>query len=138
MSNKRTGLGESPLSGGLFQKTELGTNPGEKIQPKAQSKNVDSTLQNIESTFLRDVEDSGIRKEPTGSRITYEISDWVNNLVSEGRRKNGHKIPKEVWVQAGLELLRAMPVEWSDVEDLEALRDKLSKIALTIHEHWKF
>jgi hypothetical protein len=58
-------------------------------------------------------------------RIPIELNDWLDNLLKQGKRKHGQKIPKEIWVQAALELFKAMPVDWSDVQSVEQMRAKL-------------
>lgn len=42
---------------------------------------------------------------------------WLNELLKQGKRRHGSKIPKEVWVQAALELLLAMPVKWEEIDE---------------------
>jgi hypothetical protein len=53
------------------------------------------------------------------------LNDWLNDLLKQGKRKHGSKIPKEVWVQAALELLKAMPVNWEEIDSEESLREIL-------------
>ena len=58
-------------------------------------------------------------------RISIELNDWLDSLLKQGKRRHGQKIPKEIWVQAALELLRSMPVDWTEVQTLEQMREKL-------------
>ena len=94
-THKRSGLGGSPLSQGLFSKTDAKTdapvvknvapttNRGEQeSQPKAT--NIESRKKNLENRFLEDVEDGS--KESIGLQVTTEINDWLDQIVKVGRR----------------------------------------------------
>jgi hypothetical protein len=61
-------------------------------------------------------------------RLPIELNDWLNDLLKKGKRKHGAKIPKEIWVQAALELFQAMPVNWEEIEDEESLREILKNL----------
>ena len=52
----------------------------------------------------------------------------LDNLLKQGKRKHGQKIAKEVWVQAALELFRAMPIDWEEIQTEEDLRSRLLKL----------
>jgi hypothetical protein len=58
-------------------------------------------------------------------RLPIELNDWLNELLKVGKRRHGSKIPKEVWVQAALELFKAMPVNWEEIDSEESLRQTL-------------
>jgi hypothetical protein len=58
-------------------------------------------------------------------RLPIELNDWLNELLKIGKRRHGSKIPKEVWVQAALELFKAMPVNWEEIDSEESLRETL-------------
>jgi hypothetical protein len=73
-------------------------------------------------------------KESIGLQVTAEINDWLDHVVKVGQRKHGRKIPKQVWIQAGVELLHAMPVQWDDIEDLDALRSQLDQLSQIISD----
>jgi hypothetical protein len=55
-------------------------------------------------------------------------------LLKQGKRKHGQKIPKEVWVQAALELFRAMPVDWAEIESVESLQEALEGLELKLKD----
>jgi len=146
-ASKRSGLGGNPLSQGLFSKTDADAEtqapvveksvvakPKEAAEEKAPSKvkSIDSRKKKLENRFLEDIEDS--RKESIGLQVTAEINDWLDEVVKVGRRKHGRKIPKQVWIQAGVELLRAMPVEWDEIGDLDELRGKLEDLSRLVNE----
>jgi hypothetical protein len=131
-------MGVNPL-GGLFDKTEPVTPKDSEIsepskstsRKKQESENVESKKKNLEnikkkSGFLLDIESSD--KESIGLQVTTEVNDWLDGVVKASRRKTGRKLPKQVLIQAGIELLRAMPVDWTEVGDIEELRSKLSQI----------
>jgi hypothetical protein len=142
-ASKRSGLGGNPLSQGLFSKTdaeETRSRAGEQKEnpagagegPQSNVTRIESRNKNLENRFLIDIEDGS--KESIGLQVTAEINDWLDEVVKVGRRKHGKKIPKQVWIQAGVELLRAMPVEWDEVKDLDELRGKLEELSRAISE----
>lgn len=116
--SKRSALGNNPLSQGIFTKTANGETA--KSSTTVNPQNQDSIIKNEESSFL--IEE---RQEKVNLRLTVKTNDWLDKLLKQGRRRHGHKIPKEIWVQAALELLQAMPINWEDVSSEEQLRDIL-------------
>ena len=114
-SKSRSVLGDNPLSQGIFSKTETKT-PTQPPEPKTE----EPTLKNQESRFLEKSE-----KEAVNLRLPIELNDWLNELLKVGKRRHGSKVPKEVWVQAALELFKAMPVNWEEVDSEESLRQAL-------------
>jgi L-ascorbate metabolism protein UlaG (beta-lactamase superfamily) len=83
--------------------------------------------------FLRGIE--VYEKESIGLQVTAEINDWLDEVVKAGRRNYGKKIPKQVWIQASIELLRAMPVDWGEVAGLEDLREKLTELSQRVKKN---
>lgn len=146
-ASKRSGMGGNPLSQGLFSRTDADTESKapvidkieeprpkqEKQEPKSKVANLESRKKKIENRFLADIEDGP--KESIGLQVTAEVNDWLDEVVKVGRRKHGRKIPKQVWIQAGVELLRAMPVEWDEIGDLDELRAKLDDLSRIVSEH---
>lgn len=141
--HKRSGLGGNPLSQGLFSRTtDIETPettsvqpvevPREEEKPQAKIKNIESRKKKVENRFLEDIEEGS--KESIGLQVTTEINDWLDEIVKVGRRKHGRKIPKQIWIQAGVELLRAMPIDWTEIRDLDELRGKLSALATASKE----
>jgi hypothetical protein len=114
-SKSRSVLGDNPLSQGIFSKTETET----PTQPQT-TKNQEHTLNNQESRFLEKGE-----REAVNLRLPIELNDWLNDLLKVGKRRHGSKVPKEVWVQAALELFKAMPVNWEEIDSEESLRETL-------------
>lgn len=117
-NKSRAVLGDNPLAQGIFNKTATESSPAVPSPQKQES-----TLKNKESRFL----DKGER-EAVNLRLPIELNDWLNDLLKQGKRKHGSKIPKEVWVQAALELLKAMPVNWEEIDSEESLREILSSL----------
>jgi hypothetical protein len=106
-TKKKSGLGNNPLASaptakGIFQKTE-------------------SRIQNPENGFLQ----TDRELDKVTLRIPIELNDWLDSLLKQGKRKHGQKIPKEIWFQAALELLKSMPVDWSEIQSIEQMREKL-------------
>ena len=64
-------------------------------------------------------------RESVNLRLPIELNDWLNDLLKKGKRQHGAKIPKEVWVQAALELFQAMPVNWEEIDSEEKLHEVL-------------
>ena len=114
-NKSRAVLGDNPLAQGIFNKTATESSP-----PVPSSSKQESRLKNKESRFL----DKGDR-EAVNLRLPIELNDWLNDLLKQGKRKHGSKIPKEVWVQAALELLKAMPVNWEEIDSEESLLEIL-------------
>ena len=128
-SKSRSVLGDNPLSQGIFSKTQTET-PTQPPEPNNQEsrienqesrlKNQESRIENQESRFLEKEE-----REAVNLRLPIELNDWLNELLKVGKRRHGSKIPKEVWVQAALELFKAMPVNWEEIDSEESLRQTL-------------
>lgn len=141
-------MGINPLGGGgsLFDKTEPVTpknsetsEPSKSTEKRQESQNLENRKKNLENRkkkstagFLQDIESSD--KESIGLQVTTEINDWLDDVVKASRRKTGRKLPKQVLIQAGIELLRAMPVDWTEVGDIEELRNKLSQVVTLVEE----
>lgn len=126
---QRSALGSNPLSQGIFTKTtsleSAQQDTASIIEPQASKskKNQEKRIKKKESSFL--IEE---REEKVNLRLTVRTNDWLDNLLKQGRRQHGHKIPKEVWVQAALELLKAMPVDWLEISSEEELGKTLRDI----------
>lgn len=121
-SKSRSVLGDNPLSQGIFSKTETET-PAQPPEPKNQEariNNQESRIKNQEYRFLEKGE-----REAVNLRLPIELNDWLNELLKVGKRRHGSKVPKEVWVQAALELFKAMPVNWEEIDSEESLRETL-------------
>lgn len=112
-------LGANPLTQGIFTKTST---PEEIQEPR--KKNQDSLA---EAAFL----DQGI-KEKINLRIPADLNDWLDGLLKAGKRRHGKKIPKEIWVQAALEFLRVMPVDWNAITGEAELRSTLLNLSSRI------
>lgn len=111
----RSVLGANPLAKGVFNKTEVETQPIEEI------------INNLDSRFLIKGD-----REAVNLRLPIELNDWLNDLLKKGKRKHGAKVPKEVWVQAALELFKAMPVNWEEIDSEENLQSALLNLETRI------
>ncbi len=111
-------LGDNPLSQGIFSQTET----GRELRVK-EAKNKEYREKNKESRFLKRGE-----REAVNLRLPLELNDWLNDLLKKGKRRHGSKIPKEIWVQAALELFQALPVDWESVDSEESLGAILNNI----------
>ncbi|MBD1835274.1 hypothetical protein H6F61_21965 [Cyanobacteria bacterium FACHB-472] len=111
----RSVLGDNPLSQGIFSKTETEAPTQAPVR-----ENQEPRIENQESRFLEKGE-----REAVNLRLPLELNDWLNELLKQGKRRHGSKIPKEVWLQAALELFKAMPVNWEEIDSEESLRETL-------------
>lgn len=114
-NKSRSVLGANPLAKGVFNKTEVETQSTEEI------------INNQESRFLIKGD-----REAVNLRLPLELNDWLNDLLKKGKRKHGAKVPKEVWVQAALELFKAMPVNWEEIDSEENLQSVLLNLETRI------
>lgn len=122
-SKSRSALGDNPLAQGIFRKTEESSHS----QPEM-TENKDSLFKNKESRLLNKAE-----RESVNLRLPIELNDWLNELLKKGKRRHGSKIPKEVWVQAALELFQAMPVNWDEIDSEESLHSTLLNLESRIN-----
>ncbi|NJN48564.1 MAG: hypothetical protein HC805_00510 [Alkalinema sp. RL_2_19] len=136
-AKKKTKLGNNPLSAapqttGIFQKTENGKQTTDTVKQMPEKTEVASAGKKAsrrrtaprnrkESVFLEE----GRELDKVTLRIPIDLNDWLDDLLKQGKRKHGQKIPKEIWVQAALELFKAMPVDWSEVKSIEEMREKI-------------
>lgn len=118
-SNKRkkeSALGRDPLSKnlpkGIFSKT---TDSEVSLE--------ETMVENQETLFLEDDE-----KEKVNIRLSIQINDWLDDLIKKGKRTHGRKIPKEIWVQAALELFQSLPIDWKSVDSVDSLKATLKQI----------
>jgi len=81
---------------------------------------------------LKESEEKG--REKVSLTLPPEINDWLDDLVKKGRRNHGQKIPKQIWVQAGLEILQVLPVDWYSIDSIETLREELQKLESRIQK----
>jgi len=120
----RSALGDNPLSQGIFSQTE-----SPSPVKVASRQNKEYRVKNKESRFLHRGE-----REAVNLRLPIELNDWLNELLKRGKRRHGSKIPKEIWVQAALELFQslpvdwALPVDWEAVDSEESLREALKSL----------
>ena len=137
-TKRKSGLGNNPLASaptakGIFEKTESRIqSPENGIDPNitqgepdtltmVSSQNMEPVNQNPENGFLQ----TDRELDKVTLRIPIELNDWLDSLLKQGKRKHGQKIPKEIWFQAALELLKSMPVDWSEIQTIEQMREKL-------------
>jgi vacuolar-type H+-ATPase subunit I/STV1 len=86
-------------------------------------KNQESAINKAEISFLNEE-----AVERGNLRLSVEINDWLDSLLKQGKRTHGRKIPKETWVQAALELFRALPVDWQAIDSEDSLRQALTEL----------
>jgi hypothetical protein len=138
-AKKTSGLGSNPLAAvpkgqGIFQKTteprnqipESGKQKAPKlytdgVEAKAKKQKPDSRKKKPEPGFLAEGQDL----DKVTLRIPIELNDWLDDLLKQGKRKHGQKIPKEIWVQAALEFFKSAPIDWSEIQSVEQMREKL-------------
>ena len=126
----KVALGNNPLSQGIFSKTvesAVSADTDETVEVASivetesqEPKLPPASANNLESRFLNEEQ-----KEKVNLRLSVELNDWLDDLLKKGKRQHGHKIAKEVWVQAALEFFRALPVDWQEIDSEESLRAAL-------------
>jgi hypothetical protein len=139
-AKKKSGLGTNPLatttSKGIFQKTEAIPENGNQIPENGNQKTSRAIEEQDLTTPSLTANSSQITKleflaedqdlDKVTLRISIELNDWLDNLLKQGKRNHGQKIAKEVWVQAALELFKAMPVDWTEIQSVEQMRERLN------------
>lgn len=129
VNKKKSSLGNNPLANHNPQSTGI-FHPTEKSTPLSHNqKNIDSRPQNLDSIFLKASE-----KEKVNLRLPLELNDWLDDLVKKGKRLHGHKIPKEIWVQAALELFSSLSHDWLEVESIEQLQAKIQSLSSQLNQ----
>ena len=127
----KVALGNNPLSQGIFSKTvESSVSPTDTDETVEVASIVETGSQEPKlQPASADIQDSRFlneeQKEKVNLRLSVELNDWLDDLLKKGKRQHGHKIAKEVWVQAALEFFRALPVDWQEIDSEENLRAAL-------------
>ena len=123
INKHKQALGENPLSKSIFTPTSQ-TEDSEVKNQESRKKKEESRKKNQEkeqhAKFLADS-----TREKVNFRLPTELNDWLDDLIKSGKRKHGQKIPKEVWVQAALEIMKGLPIDWSEVASVDELRAEL-------------
>ncbi len=136
----RSALGGNPLSQGIFSKTEIEPQQPPLVEEPEQLeeyiiKNQENRL-NIQESRIKKIDSRFLNKgerEAVNLRLPLELNDWLNDLIRKGKRQHGAKIPKEIWVQAALELFKSMPVNWEEIDSEENLQKALLGIESRIN-----
>lgn len=128
---KRSALGTNPLDKGIFTKTAPPDNQAPKL-PEPQPQGEALKLSNIQEYGFLNPEQ--LDREAVTLRLPNQINDWLDELLKQGKRKHGRKIPKELWVQAALELLQAAPIDWAAIATEDDLREALKKLLSTFQK----
>jgi hypothetical protein len=146
-------LGNNPLGQGIFSKTtsysKASVSPEPKSfdsnsvaiaqeqKPEARNQEPETGSQELETINHKLVPrnhkpGTGFLSHSPKEKITLQISepvnDWVDGLVRGSKKRTGQKIQKQIWVQAALELMQAVPIEWGAIESVEDLRNELEQV----------
>lgn len=121
--NKIDSTESIPVTSKSAESTLVRGEAADQATQQTKRQNQEKRIKKKESSFL--IEES---VERVNLRLSIEINDWLDSLLKQGKRKHGRKIPKETWVQAALELFRAMPVDWQAIDSEEALQQALSAL----------
>lgn len=117
LGKKGSALGKNPLTSKTSQSIFT------KTTDSVIEENPNLTKASKESRFLKNTE-----KEKVNLRLPLEVNDWLDDLVKQGKRLHGSKIPKEVWVQAALEFFQAMPIDWEKIDSVETLQAQVKSL----------
>lgn len=130
VNKPKQALGENPLSKSIFTPTSnVAASEGENQESR--KKKEDSLIKKEESRFknLETPSDHEFLAESSREKVNFRLpialNDWLDDLIKSGKRKHGQKIPKEIWVQAALELMRELPIDWSEMASVDELRAEL-------------
>jgi hypothetical protein len=138
-AKKTSGLGTNPLAAvpkaqGIFQKTTEPRNQipesGKQKASKLDTDGVEAKAKKQKPGFLAEGQDL----DKVTLRIPIELNDWLDDLLKQGKRKHGQKIPKEIWVQAALEFFKSAPIDWSEIQSVEQMREKLQILEIGIQD----
>ena len=136
-SKGRSALGGNPLSKGIFSKTEeIEPQPAELTEIPTSLVEIQESTIEIQESIVNIQESRFLNKggrESVNLRLPLELNDWLNDLLKKGKRKHGSKIPKEVWVQAAIELFRSMPMDWEEIDTEENLHSTLLNLESRIN-----
>ncbi|QDZ41711.1 hypothetical protein FRE64_17270 (plasmid) [Euhalothece natronophila Z-M001] len=121
-NRKKPALGNDPLTQGVYTRTDQET----------RNQKTDSRNQKTETSFLK--EQTEEEREKVSLTLPPKLNDWLDDLVKKGRRNHGQKIPKQIWVQAAIELLQSLPVDWYEIDSVESLRQELQKVESRIQK----
>jgi len=136
-SKGRSALGGNPLSKGIFSKTEeIEPQPAEPTEIPTSLVEIQESTIEIKESLVNIQESRFLNKggrESVNLRLPIELNDWLNDLLKKGKRKHGSKIPKEVWVQAAIELFRSMPMDWEEIDTEENLHSALFNLESRIN-----
>ena len=150
-SKGRSALGGNPLSKGIFSKTEeIEPQPAQQTEIPTSLVEIQESIVNTQESLIKikepliniqestvDIQESRFlskgKRESVNLRLPIELNDWLNDLLKKGKRKHGSKIPKEVWVQAAIELFRSMPMDWEEIDTEENLHSTLLNLESRIN-----
>lgn len=150
-SKGRSALGGNPLSKGIFSKTEeIEPQPAQQTEIPTSLVEIQESIVNTQESLIKikepliNIQESTVniqesrflskgKRESVNLRLPIELNDWLNDLLKKGKRKHGSKIPKEVWVQAALELFRSMPMDWEEIDTEENLHSTLLNLESRIN-----
>jgi hypothetical protein len=143
-SKGRSALGGNPLSKGIFSKTEeIEPQPAAPTEIPTSLVEIQESIVNTQESLIENqeplinIQESRFlnkgERESVNLRLPIELNDWLNDLLKKGKRKHGSKIPKEVWVQAALELFRSIPIDWAEIDTEENLHSALFNLESRIN-----
>ena len=150
-SKGRSALGGNPLSKGIFSKTEeIEPQPAQQTEIPTSLVEIQESIVNTQESLIKikepliNIQESTVniqesrflskgKRESVNLRLPIELNDWLNDLLKKGKRKHGSKIPKEVWVQAAIELFRSMPMDWEEIDTEENLHSTLLNLESRIN-----
>jgi hypothetical protein len=139
-TDKRSALGINPLNQGIFNRTTQATSEpvaapaeapeattSEPSDEASKRSSIQQTTNKIQENSFLNLEDTD--REAITLRLPVVLNDWLDDLLKHGKRNYGRKIPKEIWLQAALELLKAAPIDWKSIDSEDALRTTLHSLA---------
>ena len=130
---KRDPLGNNPLSKGIFSRTDTTEDKPAKAEPEVLPIQEESETRNQKPETRNHNLVSGFPSDRSRIKITVqlleELNEWLDGLVKSSRKNHGHKIQKQIWIEAAIELLKNAPVDWETIQTAEQLSEKITQLS---------
>lgn len=58
-------------------------------------------------------------------RLPAELNDWLNDVVRRTKRSHGAKVPKESLIEAAVEFIKELDINWESMKNKEEIMELL-------------
>ena len=66
-------------------------------------------------------------------RLPAELNDWLNDVVRRTKRSHGAKVPKESLIEASVEFIKELNINWEGIKNKEDILELL-RSSVKIHK----